>query len=350
MTKTRLDILLTERGLAESRAKAQALIMAGQVRVNGQTTLRPATAVSSESALSVDSGPRFVSRGGEKLDAALEAFALDARGLTCADVGASTGGFTDCLLQRGAAKVYAIDVGKGILHWKLRTDPRVVVMEQTNARFVESLPEPVSLVTMDASFISLRVLLPVVKRWFSVAERKTKACPEPSRREERSDVIALIKPQFEAGKKDVARGQGVIRDPAIHKQVLLDVLAFAQNEGFGLRGLVRSPLLGPKGNVEFLAWLDLEGQSQSEELRLLDAGVQRAEKKIKALEIQYQLKTPDFIAKYENNELEETVEFAEWIGEFRLLTRMREKAETLRNESCEDIPALVEAVLAIPPS
>ena len=257
MTKTRLDILLTERGLAESRAKAQALIMAGQVRVNGQTTLRPATAVPGESALSVDSGPRFVSRGGEKLDAALGAFALDARGLTCADVGASTGGFTDCLLQRGAAKVYAIDVGKGILHWKLRTDPRVVVMEQTNARFVESLPEPVSLVTLDASFISLRVLLPVVKRWFSVAERKTK--------EERSDVIALIKPQFEAGKKDVARGQGVIRDPEIHRQVLLDVLAFAQKQGFGLRGLIRSPLLGPKGNVEFLAWLDLEGQSQSEE-------------------------------------------------------------------------------------
>ncbi len=337
MAKVRLDVLLTERGLAESRAKAQALIMAGQVRVNGQTTLRPATAVSSESALSVDSGPRFVSRGGEKLDAALEAFALDARGLTCADVGASTGGFTDCLLQRGAAKVYAIDVGKGILHWKLRNDPRVVVMEQTNARFVESLPEPVSLVTLDASFISLRVLLPVVKRWFSVAERKTK--------EERSGVIALIKPQFEAGKKDVARGQGVIRDPAIHKQVLLDVLAFAQAEGLGLRGLVRSPLLGPKGNVEFLAWLDLEGQSQSEELRLLDAGVQRAEQRIKAFEAQCQLKTPDFIAKYENNELEETVEFAEWIGEYRLLIRMREKSETLRNETGEDIPALVEAVL-----
>lgn len=253
MPKTRLDILLTERGLAESRAKAQSLIMAGQVRVNGQTTLRPATAISSESALSVDSGPRFVSRGGEKLAAALDALALDARGLTCADVGASTGGFTDCLLQRGAAKVYAIDVGKGILHWKLRNDPRVVVMEQTNARFVVSLPEPVSLVTMDASFISLRVLLPVVKRWFSVAERKTK--------EEKSDVIALIKPQFEAGKKDVARGQGVIRDPAIHKQVLLDVLTFAQNEGFGLRGLIRSPLLGPKGNVEFLAWLDLNESS-----------------------------------------------------------------------------------------
>ncbi len=141
MPKVRLDVLLVERGLAESRAKAQALIMAGQVRVAGQTALKPATALSSNSELSVDSGPRFVSRGGEKLDAALEAFAIDVKGLTCADVGSSTGGFTDCLLQRGATKVYAIDVGKGILHWKLRNDPRVVVMEETNARFVESLPE-----------------------------------------------------------------------------------------------------------------------------------------------------------------------------------------------------------------
>jgi 23S rRNA (cytidine1920-2'-O)/16S rRNA (cytidine1409-2'-O)-methyltransferase len=252
MPKTRLDVLLTERGLAESRAKAQALIMAGQVRVDGQTALKPATAVDADSTLTVDAGPRFVSRGGEKLDAALEALALDVRGLTCADVGASTGGFTDCLLQRGAAKVYAIDVGKGILHWKLRNDPRVVVMEQTNARFVETLPEPVSLVTIDASFISLKVLLPVVKDWFLEDERGKK---------KEGDVVALIKPQFEAGKKDVARGEGVIRDPVIHKQVLLDVLTFAQNEGFGARGLIRSPLLGPKGNIEFLAWLDLNESS-----------------------------------------------------------------------------------------
>ncbi|MEW5938208.1 MAG: TlyA family RNA methyltransferase, partial [Chloroflexota bacterium] len=165
MPKTRLDLLLTERGLAESRTKAQALIMAGQVRVDGQTALKAGAQVSSDSALEVESGPRFVSRGGEKLEAALEAFSLDVRGLVCADVGASTGGFTDCLLQRGAAKVYAIDVGKGILHWKLRNDPRVVVMEETNARFVESLPERVDLVTIDASFISLKVLLPVVKNW-----------------------------------------------------------------------------------------------------------------------------------------------------------------------------------------
>ena len=165
MTKVRLDILLVERGLAESRAKAQALIMAGQVRINGQTALKAATAIEPDSKLTIDSGPRFVSRGGEKLEAALEAFKVDVNGVTCADVGASTGGFTDCLLQRGAAKVYAIDVGKGILHWKLRNDPRVVLMEETNARFVESLPEPISLATIDASFISLKILLPVVKKW-----------------------------------------------------------------------------------------------------------------------------------------------------------------------------------------
>ena len=167
MTKVRLDVLLVERGLAESRAKAQALIMAGQVRINGQTALKAAAAIEPNSTLTIDSGPRFVSRGGEKLDAALEAFRVDVKGLTCADVGASTGGFTDCLLQRGAAKVYAIDVGKGILHWKLRNDPRIIVMEETNARFVESLPEPISLATIDASFISLKILLPVVKKWLA---------------------------------------------------------------------------------------------------------------------------------------------------------------------------------------
>ena len=246
MPKVRLDVLLVERGLAESRAKAQAMIMAGQVRVADQVTLKPATAVSADSVLTVDSGPRFVSRGGEKLDAALEAFHIDVTGLTCADVGASTGGFTDCLLQRGAAKVYAIDVGKGILHWKLRNDPRVVVMEETNARYVQSLPEPVALVTVDASFISLKILLPVIKKWNLVGGKTN---------EERGDIIALIKPQFEAGKKDVARGDGVIRDPEIHKQVLLDVLGFAQTEGFHIRGLIKSPLLGPKGNAEFLVWL-----------------------------------------------------------------------------------------------
>ena len=221
MPKVRLDVLLVEKGLADSRAKAQALIMAGQVRVAGQVALKPAVAIQPDSELTVDSGPRFVSRGGEKLAGALEAFKLDVTGYVCADVGSSTGGFTDCLLQHGAAKVYAIDVGKGILHWKLRNDPRVVVMEETNARFVESLPESVDIVTVDASFISLKVLLPVIRKW-----------------KVESGIVGLIKPQFEAGKKEVSRGDGVIRDPEIHRKVLVDVLTFAKAEGFGLCGLV----------------------------------------------------------------------------------------------------------------
>ncbi|HQV93226.1 MAG TPA: TlyA family RNA methyltransferase [Anaerolineales bacterium] len=280
MPKLRLDVLLVERGLAESRAKAQALIMAGQVRIADQVALKSGASVDSESTVTVDSGPRFVSRGGEKLDAALEAFNIDVKDFICADVGASTGGFTDCLLQRGAAKVYAIDVGKGILHWKLRNDPRVVVMEETNARFVESLPERVDLITIDASFISLKILLPVVKSWIAKSNFYRQALEDRKeelnlsalgglRGEKDTEIIALIKPQFEAGKKDVSRGDGVIRDPEIHKQVLLDVLGFAQREGFGIRGLVKSPLVGPKGNVEFLAWMDQVSSPQRSDLESL---------------------------------------------------------------------------------
>lgn len=248
MSKIRLDVLLVDKGLADSRAKAQALIMAGQVRVAGQVALKPATTVQSDAPLTVDTGPRFVSRGGEKLEGALKTFSIDVSGFTCVDVGASTGGFTDCLLQHGAEKVYAIDVGKGILHWKLRNDPRVVVMEETNARFVESLPEKIDLVTVDASFISLKVLLPVIGKW-----------------KVESGIVALIKPQFEAGKKEVSRGDGVIRDPEIHRRVLLEVLEFAKDEGFGLHGLVKSSLLGPKGNAEFLVWLDMSPNEVSAE-------------------------------------------------------------------------------------
>jgi len=284
MPKVRLDVLLVERGLADSRAKAQAMIMAGQVRVADQVALKPATAVQADSNLTIDSGPRFVSRGGEKLDAALEAFHIDVNGFTCADVGASTGGFTDCLLQRGAAKVYAIDVGKGILHWKLRNDPRVVVMEETNARFVESLPEKIDFVTIDASFISLKILLPVVKLWIASLKshrQEREDCKEKTNpgalsglrgsKKHGGEILALIKPQFEAGKKDVSRGDGVIRDPEIHKQVLLDVLTFAQNEGFGVRGLVKSPLLGPKGNAEFLVWMDQASSPEGGEFESLVA-------------------------------------------------------------------------------
>jgi len=266
MAKVRLDTLLVEKGLAESRTKAQALIMAGQVRVDGQVVIKPATSVAAEAGITVDSGPKYVSRGGEKLEAALDAFGVDVTGRVCADVGSSTGGFTDCLRQRGAARVYAMDVGKGLLHWKLRTDPRVVVMEETNARYVEKLPEAVELVTIDASFISLKILLPVVKNWL----RPSPPSPLPKLGEGGGgrgvggEVIALIKPQFEAGRKESARNKGVIRDPGVHKAVLTDVLTFAQSEGFAVRGLIRSPLLGPKGNVEFLAWLKFREKTNGE--------------------------------------------------------------------------------------
>jgi 23S rRNA (cytidine1920-2'-O)/16S rRNA (cytidine1409-2'-O)-methyltransferase len=247
MAKVRLDVLLAERGLAESRNQAQRLIMAGQVRVDGQVVLKPATAISPEVALQVESRPPFVSRGGEKLEAAILGFKIDVTGLVCADVGASTGGFTDCLLQNGARRVYAIDVGQGILDWRLRNDPRVVVMEGTNARFIQRLPEPISLASVDASFISLDLLLPVIQDWFP---------PEGGR------VVALIKPQFEAGRQVVARSKGVVRDPEIHRQVLEHVLESAVHTGYQILGLMRSPLLGPKGNTEFLVFLNLGSQGE----------------------------------------------------------------------------------------
>jgi 23S rRNA (cytidine1920-2'-O)/16S rRNA (cytidine1409-2'-O)-methyltransferase len=241
VAKTRLDSLMVELGLTDSRSAAQRLIMAGEVRVNGQLTIKPATFVDPTAILEILRGQAYVSRGGEKLAAALDQFPIPIRGRVCADLGASTGGFTDCLLQNGAARVYAIDVGIGILHWKLRQDERVVVMEKTNARYIERLPEPIGLLTIDASFISLKVLLPVVLHWL-----------EPA-----ANVVALIKPQFEAGRHETAKGDGVIRNPEIHRRVLYDILAYAQEKDYTVKGLLRSPLLGPKGNVEFLAWLGL---------------------------------------------------------------------------------------------
>ena len=266
MAKVRLDVLLVERGLAESRSLAQRLVMAGQVRVNGQVALKPSASIAPSSLVEVDRGPRFVSRGGEKLEAALGAFAIDVQGKVCADVGASTGGFTDCLLQHGARRVYAIDVGKGILHWKLRQDPRVLVMEGANARFVERLPEPIDLVTIDASFISLKILLPIVQRWLndsSPASPGSTPDGTPSGEPEGA-IIALIKPQFEAGRSAANQGAGVIRDPAVHRLVLQDVLEFASLEGYAVRGLIPSPLLGPKGNAEFLVWLSYPGKDRPE--------------------------------------------------------------------------------------
>lgn len=247
MQKVRLDVLLTERGLAESRSQAQKFVMAGQVRVNGQMVVKPATVFPGDVEISIDLGPRYVSRGGEKLEPALKAFHLDdLQGATCVDVGVSTGGFTDCLLQHGAGKVYAVDVGYGVLHWKLRNDPRVVVMERTNARYVENFPDPIWLVTIDASFISLEILLPPVKKWLAGG----------------GEVAALIKPQFEAGRAEVSRGDGVIHDPQVHHQVLEKILEFAQSQGFAVCGLIRSPLKGPKGNIEFLVHLRYPAQPQ----------------------------------------------------------------------------------------
>src|SRR5258708_6607887 len=244
--KQRLDVLLVERGLIDSREKARRLIMAGEVTANGQLVDKPGMQVALDVTLVLRVKPRFVSRGGDKLDAALSAFSLDVGGKVCADVGASTGGFTDCLLQRGAAKVYAIDVGYGQLDYRLRKDERVVVMEQTNARYVETLLEQITIVTIDASFISLRLLLPVVKNWLT---------------RDGASVIPLIKPQFEAGKADVGKG-GVGKAPEVHRRVLPEVLARAQGTGYTVAGLVRTPLKGPAGNIEFLAWLQYGGVRQ----------------------------------------------------------------------------------------
>lgn len=236
--KERLDILILERGLAPSREKARAMIMAGEVLVDGQPVDKAGTRVALDAEVTIKAKPRFVSRGGDKLAAALDAFPVDVSGRICADVGASTGGFTDALLQYGAAKVYALDVGYGQLAYALRQDERVVNIERTNARYVEALPEPVSVVAIDASFISLRLLLPVITGWLDT----------------RADIIPLIKPQFEAGQADVGKG-GVVRDQRVHVRVLGEILTFAAETGFTVRGLIRSPLKGPAGNVEFLAWL-----------------------------------------------------------------------------------------------
>lgn len=245
MSKQRIDTLLVGRGLAKSREKARALVMAGQVLVADRPVTKPGTLIDEEAALSLASRPRYVSRGGEKLEYALQAFRIDVGGLVCADVGASTGGFTDCLLQQGAARVYAIDVGKGQLDWRLRQDPRVVVMEGVNVRTLPSLPEPVDLVTVDVSFISLRLVLPVVRGWLGAAVAEGGTGPS---------IIALFKPQFEAEKGEVPRG-GVIRDPQLHAMLIGRFAAWSAHDGFRVVDMTASPIAGAKGNTEFLFWL-----------------------------------------------------------------------------------------------
>ena len=242
LLRSRLDVALVGRGLAESRALAQRLVLAGRVRISGEMALKPSQLVVPEARLEVIARAPFVSRGGDKLRTALTAFGLDPTGKVCADVGASTGGFTDCLLQAGAARVYAIDVGHGILHWKLRSDGRVVVLERTNVRYLPSLPASVDLVTIDAAFISLSLILPVVVGWLGPG----------------GDVVALVKPQFEAGRGAVGKG-GVVRDKVVHRQVLEAVLAASASVALAPQSLIRSPLRGPKGNVEFLLWSRMGG-------------------------------------------------------------------------------------------
>jgi 23S rRNA (cytidine1920-2'-O)/16S rRNA (cytidine1409-2'-O)-methyltransferase len=241
--RERLDVLVWQRGLAPSRAKARALILAGQIAVNGARTTRAGTPVDPQATVTrLGAASPYVSRGGEKLAAALAAFDLTVQGRVAMDVGASTGGFTDCLLQAGALRVYAVDVGYGQLHWRLRTDPRVIVYERTNARYLQpaDVPERIGVLTVDVSFISLRLLSPVLVRLL----------------EPQADSVVLIKPQFEVGKGQVGRS-GVVHDPQQHQQVLWDVLTAAQECGFGVRAATPSPLLGPKGNREFLAHLRL---------------------------------------------------------------------------------------------
>jgi len=239
--KARLDRIMTERGLAPSRHKAQALILAGRVYVNGIKAEKPGCGVDAASDITVrgDDCP-YVSRGGLKLAKGLSHFGIKPAGYVCADIGASTGGFTDCLLQNGAARVYAVDVGYGQLAWRLRQDGRVVVMERTNARHLRTgdLPGDLDLAVIDAAFISLRLLLPPLLQFFPPG---------------RAAILCLVKPQFEVGRDKIGKG-GVVRDPALHQEVVAGVTTFAESLGLTPRGVTESPILGPKGNKEFIAY------------------------------------------------------------------------------------------------
>jgi 23S rRNA (cytidine1920-2'-O)/16S rRNA (cytidine1409-2'-O)-methyltransferase len=240
VAKQRIDTLLVDRGLVESRAKAQALIMAGEVEVDGKTIIKSGTLVAEEAVITMRQPPPFVSRGGIKLDYALDHFQLDVTSKVAADIGASTGGFTDCLLQRGARWVYAVDVGYGQLDYRLRQDKRVVVMERVNARYPIALPEKIDLVTIDLSFISVEKVIPSVAKLL-----KDDGC-----------LIVLLKPQFEAKRSEVGKG-GIVKQPVVHARVLGRFIAWMVNHGFRLGGLVASPILGAGGNMEFFLLLRL---------------------------------------------------------------------------------------------
>ena len=240
--KTRLDVLLVERGLQETRQKAQATIMSGLVFVNNQKVDKVGTPVANDAEIEVRGNAlRYVSRGGLKLEKAMTSFALSLDGCICGDIGASTGGFTDCMLQNGAKKVYAVDVGYGQLDWKLRNDPRVVCMERTNARYLshEQIPDELDFASIDVSFISLKLILPAVHNVLKTG----------------GHVACLVKPQFEAGREKVGK-KGVVRDPSVHLEVLQNFLIHAKESGFTVLDLTYSPIRGPEGNIEYLGYLE----------------------------------------------------------------------------------------------
>lgn len=245
MAKKRLDVRMTELGLAESRQKAQAIIMSGQVFVDGKRLDKCGAPVAEEAAIEVHGKTLpYVSRGGLKLEKAMKTFPIDLHGVTAMDCGASTGGFTDCMLQNGAAKVYAVDVGYGQLDWKLRNDSRVVNLERTNARYLtrEDIPEPLEFVSVDVSFISLGLILPALRPLLA----------------ENAQMVCLVKPQFEAGREKVGK-KGVVRDPKVHIEVLEQFLRHAAQSDLTVKGLTFSPVKGPEGNIEYLGWLSAAG-------------------------------------------------------------------------------------------
>jgi 23S rRNA (cytidine1920-2'-O)/16S rRNA (cytidine1409-2'-O)-methyltransferase len=249
MSKTRLDVHLYENGLFDSREKARAAVMSGIVYVDGNREIKPGTFVTEQNVIEIRGGVnKFVSRGGLKLERALDFFGITPEGKICIDCGASTGGFTDCLLKRGASRVYAVDVGYGQLAWSIRNDPRVVTMERTNIRYVtrSQIPEKLQLAAIDVSFISLNLVLPAVRELLS----------------DDADVLCLIKPQFEAGREKVGK-KGVVRDFGTHLEVLRDFIKNAENMGFRVKNLTYSPIKGPEGNIEFLGWLSLSGESNT---------------------------------------------------------------------------------------
>ena len=259
MSGQRLDMLLFERGLVESRERAKTTIMSGTVFVDGRRVDKPGTAVKEDSQIEVRGSLKYVSRGGLKLEKALNSFGVSPENRVCMDCGASTGGFTDCMLQRGALKVYAVDVGYGQLAWKIRTDPRVVTLERKNVRYLtrEDIPEPIDVATVDVSFISLSMILPVVFNLTSEA----------------GEAICLIKPQFEAGREKVGK-KGVVRDPATHIEVLDRFIESAEKIGFVVKAIEFSPIKGPEGNIEFLGHVGKTGEGQIIDIQSIAASAQ----------------------------------------------------------------------------